>query len=132
MSTHADARVDLLEGATPQSSQDYGSATREGDDAVERSIRLQDEALDHLSHGVYNVRNVAGHLYGEVNHQLKMIDGVEAGVNRSRTRVAATNTRVQNSSENVYTFRNFCLLLWPLVLLIVLVFEIIMHFLFRY
>lgn len=134
MASREDVQVDLLHGTAGQDTlkEVYGSTSNRDKDSIENAIHLQDQALDDLSVGVRNVRNIAGQVHDEVDTQLKMIDGVDVAVDDSRARVANTTARTRENRESAYTIRNFCLLLWPLVLFIVLIFEAIIHFLFRY
>lgn len=133
MTSQEDARTDLLHGTAAQDSSRaaYGSTSDGEKDSIERSIDLQDQALDDLSVGVRSVRNIAGQVHNEVATQLRMIDEVDNAVDHSKARVANTTGRTRENRESAYTIRNFCLLLWPLVLFIVLIFEAVVHFLFR-
>lgn len=116
-------------GAT-NATDDQLQATNSTDDQVEGTITAQDGELDQLSYGVRGVRNVALQIHGEVDSQLKLLDSVGAAVDQSTTRVVNTNTAIQDAPRSVYNLRTFCTLLWPLVLLMVVVAEGFIHFIF--
>lgn len=120
---------DNLFGTSPGTQNRYG-ATNATDDRVEGTITAQDGELDQLSYGVHGVRNVALQIHDEVDSQLKLIDSVGAAVDQSTTRVVNTNTAIQDAPRSVYNLRTFCTLLWPLVLLMVVVAEGFIHFIF--
>lgn len=97
-----------------------------------KTIRDQDNLLSDLSRGVKQTKTVATAIHNEVNSQDQLLDDLGNAVSSSgadmnrRTDV----TRQVTQSEDAYTVKTFCLLLWPLVLLIVLVVEAIIHFIF--
>lgn len=127
MGNESEARESLFEGQ--KSKREYGS-TPTDDDQVERIITEQDAQLDHLSHGVKGVRDVALQIHDEVDSQLQLIDSVDASVSRSAQNTSNATSRVREAPRSVYNIRTFCILLWPLVLLIVMVAEGIIHFIF--
>lgn len=100
--------------------------------AHQASLRAQDAALDELSGSVRSVRGVAGALERETRAHNALLDGLEAGVERTgaATRDAARRTADAAHGGEVYTLKNFCMLLWPTVLLLVLALEAVIHFLF--
>lgn len=123
------ARRDSLFGASSSALNRYGS-TNAVDGQVESTITAQDDQLDQLSYGVRGVRNVALQIHGEVDSQLKLIDSVDTAVDQSTSRVVNIDTSIREAPRSVYNLRTFCTLLWPLVLLMVVVAEGFIHFIF--
>lgn len=120
-----DARGDLL----PKRDM-YG--TIEVDDNEKfQSLRQQESSLNDLSGNVETVRHIATQIQSEVDLQNDMLDDQAIQFDNSSGRVARMTASVEQSrNESPYTLRMFCLLLWPLVLLIVLIGEAVLNFLF--
>lgn len=132
MASPEDVRSSLLGNARNQKqpTSAYGTTSKKTTSTLDKSIQLQDEAIDHLSRGVGNIRDIAVQIHGEVHSQNKELGGMQTSMNETGERVTGTTQRLERSGGSIYSIRNFCLLLWPLVLLIVLLLEVITHFLF--
>lgn len=128
----AEARSSLLQGGQSQNQQSrvYGTTAKDSPDTIDKRILLQDEAIGHLSHGVENIRNIAVQIHDEVDGQVKLLDGIGTSVDDTSQRVVCMTGNAERARGSVYNFRTFCILLWPLVLLIILLVEGIIHFLF--
>lgn len=107
----------------------YGT-TSGTENNVEVSLREQDDQLNELSTGVRGVRDVAFAINKEVNSQLSLLDNMTNQMDTTSSHLQTTTERAANNSESVYTLKNFCILLCPAVLLIILVIESIIHFIF--
>lgn len=116
-------------GAAP-SSQDQGVALL-SEAETERTLAAQDTTLAQLSQGVSNVRSIAVDIHKEVDEQLGLLDDMGQSMGQTSTQLDVETRRVRQSRDTVYTLQNFCLLLWPLVLLIILLVEAVIHFIFR-
>lgn len=131
------ARDELLGDHKPNSkSSTYGSVNDAAISAEEQlehqrqSLIAQNGSLQDLSVGVESVRRIAGIMHEEVDSQNVMLDDITQGIDRGSHRVATIGQGVEGSAQSPYNIRSFCLLLWPLVLLIILVIEAIVHFIF--
>lgn len=132
------ARSELFRGkanapllpVTYGSTEGKSSSPEEALDIQRQTISLQDESLQELSGGVKSVRQIAGFINHEVVSQNAELDGIAAGMNGLNKRIGTAGGKVEGMAQSVYNIRSFCLLLWPLVLLIVLVVEAVIHFIF--
>ncbi|PXF48262.1 hypothetical protein BWQ96_01951 [Gracilariopsis chorda] len=131
------AREELLGDRKPNSnSSTYGSVNEAAISAEERleqqrqSLLAQNGSLEDLSTGVESVRRIAGIMHEEVDSQNVILDDITRGMDRASQRVVTADRGVEGSAQSPYNIRSFCLLLWPLVLLIILVIEAIVHFIF--
>lgn len=121
----------------PGNGSKYGSAV-DGHEMGGRSVlalqqsafREQDEQLDELSGGVRGVRDVAELLSNEAASQNRALDNLIADVEAADNRTKRATIRASSTERNPYSLQNFCLLLWPLVLLIILIIGAIRHFVF--
>lgn len=116
-------------GAAP-SSHDQDAALR-SEAETERTLAAQDATLAQLSQGVSTVRSIAVDIHKEVDEQLGLLDDMGQSMGQTSTQLDVETQRVRESRDTVYTLQNFCLLLWPLVLLIILLVEAVIHFIFR-
>lgn len=130
-------REQLLGDRPAQPPTQYGAATPTDLQSAESALQQQQTALNtqsadltKLSGGVGSVKRYAGLIHDEVQYQNYMLDNLESGINNSVEHVSATRERAINSAGSAYNIKSFCLLLWPLVLLFVLVVEAVLYFLF--
>lgn len=100
--------------------------------AQQQAISKQNAELDSLEAGVATVKEVATLLHSEADSQNRLLDELDREMEKARvgTREACARTTAVIREGDTYTLKTFCMLLWPLVLLLVLVFEAIVHFLF--
>lgn len=100
--------------------------------AQRAALSQQDADLGSLETGVATVKRVARVLHDEVDGQNELLDALEADENRALAATGRTTARTAAAvaEGDAYNFRTFCLLLWPLVLLIVLLVEAVIHFIF--
>lgn len=98
---------------------------------LSEQLRSQDDSLHHLSTGVRTVRKYATLINTEVNCQNAALDDMESQMQNVQASLSSNQQSVRTAmSEQPYTFKSFCILLWPLVLLIVLALEAVIHFIF--
>lgn len=116
-------------GAAP-SSRDQGAAFL-SEAETERTLAVQDATIAQLSQGVSNVRSIAVDIHKEVDEQLGLLNDMDQSMGQTSTQLDLETRRVRESRDTVYTLQNFCLLLWPLVLLIILLVMAVIHFIFR-
>lgn len=109
---------------------DYGATGHAALEAQRSAMRAQDSQLDDLSVGVSGIRNVAGLLSTEVEEQNKLLDGLTRDVEAADDRTQAVAKRTDATEKSPYSIHNFCMLLWPVVLLIVFVVVGFKHFIF--
>lgn len=130
----SDTRLDLFGDKSRQRSENgYGAINENDPQLLERQQQLmqaQENSLEQLSQGVSSVRKIAEIVHGEVNVQNGELDDVGLRMNRLENRVDGANEHARDMQGSAYTIRSFCMLLWPLVLLIVLVVEAVLHFIF--
>lgn len=107
----------------------YGATDRAALEAQRAAMRAEDAQLEELSAGVSGIRNVAGLLSTEVNDQNKLLDRLDRDVEAANERAQAATRRTNEVEKSPYSLENFCKLLWPLVLLVVLVVGGLKHFL---
>lgn len=95
-------------------------------------LSSQDQALHQVSTGVSSVRGIATALNKEAASQNRLLDALALDVGRAQADAhrATRGTTDAVRAGDVYTIRTFCMLLWPLVLLIVLVVEAVLHLIF--
>lgn len=124
-------REELLSGHAKRETDASNYGTSQALDAQREVLREQDGELDALSGGTGVVKKAAAMILGEVVQQTDMLTGVEADAERGLAGVARGRDRLDALGGDVYNVKTFCMLLWPLVLLIVLVVEGVLHFLFR-
>lgn len=100
--------------------------------AQRAAITSQNAALDDLSAGVSSVKAVATALSGETDAQNSLLDELATDMSRVNSRAgrAVERTAAVVRDGDAYNFKTFCMLLWPLVLLIVLLVEAVIHFVF--
>lgn len=96
----------------------------------DETLREQDDSIDELSLGVRSVRKIAARIRSEVVAQNDILDEMNPQTDSAANRMRDTLAHVQPAAESVYNLRTFCMLLWPLVFLILLVLEAFIHFLF--
>jgi hypothetical protein len=124
---HGDVSADARR-ATPT----YGATGGASALSAQRAAFAEQEAaLDALAVGVRSVRGAAAAVAIEVGEQNRALDGLAESVSRADDRVGRAAGRTAASEKSPYSVGNFCFLLWPLVLLIVLVVVAIRHLLFR-
>lgn len=131
MSSQRDELFDGRErsrGATATPS--YGATGREALEAQRAAMRAEEAQLEELSTGVSGIRNVAGLLSTEVCEQNKLLDRLDRDVEAANGRAQAATRRTDAVEKSPYSLHNFCMLLWPLVLLLVLLIAGLKHFLF--
>jgi hypothetical protein len=143
MTSDRDALLERGAGAAPgghHPPQQYGTAAtgdagRAGPDVrltvdeQRAGLRVQDAALESLADGVGAVKNMAHLVHGEVVGQLRMLDGLVGGVEAAEQRTRSATQRASALERNPYSLYNFCLVLWPTVLLILLAFFGLKHWL---
>lgn len=98
--------------------------------AQRAAFQRQDEDLDAMTEGVGSIKNVAHLISNEVVQQNKMLDGLTDSLERANWRTERARDRAATTERSPYTIQNFCMLLWPTVLLILLIIEAVKHFLF--
>jgi hypothetical protein len=115
----------------------YGATGGGGGDDVRLTVeehradmRVEDGALGTLADGVGQVKNVANALHNEVVGQVRLLDGLVEGVQTADRDTQRAARRAGTIERNPYTIYNFCLLLWPCVLVVILVFAMLRHWLF--
>lgn len=132
-------REQLLHGNSLQTSRTgqeteggYGATTgiHASLEAQRRAFREQDAQLEELSGGVSGIRNVAGLLSAEVTKQNKLLDDVVGDVESADAKTKAAVSRTAATERSPYSISNFCMLLWPLVLLILFIIFGLKHLLF--
>ena len=115
------ARDQLLPAAREQ---DYGASNLDLESglALQRAqLRAQDAALESLTGGVRSVKNVAAAIHGEVNESNRMLNALSANVDDVNLSIRNAESRTDRTDKSPYSIKNFCLLLWPTVLLIILI-----------
>jgi hypothetical protein len=109
----------------------YGATAAETALVAQRAaFAEQDEALKRLSEGAFGIRGVAEAVALEVGEQNELLDGLADGIARADKRTTTTAARTAGSEKSPYSIANFCLLLWPLVLLILLIIITLRRFIF--
>lgn len=100
--------------------------------AQRAALSAQNADLDSLEAGVATVKHVATLINNEADEQNKLLDTLDQDMQKARegTTRAAGRTGTVVAEGDAYNFRTFCMLLWPLVLLIVLLVEAVIHFIF--
>lgn len=97
--------------------------------ADEDAMRAEDESLAAMEAGVGRTKQIAGAIKTEVDEQNALIDDIEAGMGRTQERTAKMARRTANLERDPHTIRNFCSLLVPLTLLIVIALFWLRHWL---
>ena len=95
--------------------------------ADEEAMRAEDASLEALGAGVGRTKEIAGAIKNEVDEQNALIDDIEAGMGRTHEKTANMSRRTANVERDPHTRRNFCSLLVPLTLLIVIALFWIRH-----
>lgn len=101
--------------------------------AAQRTLlSRQDRSLQQLSSGVSSVRGIATALDKESAAQNRLLDALALDIGQVQHSAHRATQRTSDGlrAGEVYNVRTFCMLLWPLVLLIVLLVEVVLHFLF--
>lgn len=112
-------RDELLPQRSPPSYSSISSASTL--QSQRQAWAAQDADLNSLSTGVRGVRDVAHVIHTEVGAQNALLDDIGRDVEAANGRIDAANQRLGAVEASPYGWRNFCRLLWPLVLLIVMV-----------
>jgi hypothetical protein len=115
----------------------YGAAGGGGSDDVRLTVeeqradmRAEDGALGTLADGVGHVKSVANALHDEVVGQVRLLAGLADRVQTADRDTERAARRAGTIERNPYTIYNFCLLLWPCVLVVILVFAMLRHWMF--
>jgi hypothetical protein len=120
MSSNREELLGRRAGIAGQSlSSDYGATGHVALEAQRTAMRQQDTQLEELSTGVSGIRSIAGLLSAEVLQQNRLLDDIALDVEAADGRVQGATRRTAATEKSPYTIHNFCMLLWPLVLLIV-------------
>lgn len=116
----------------PESGPDYGTTTasKAALTAQQEAFREQDSELELLAGGVKGIRNIAGWVNSEVESQNQLLDKVLQHAERADDKTRAAVVRTSAIEQSPYSISNFCMLLWPLVLLILMLFFGLKHLLF--
>lgn len=94
------------------------------------ALAQQQNALNQLSSEIQSVRNVAALVYNQVDEQNDQLDALADDLEKGTQQVQRTSTNAANLTQTPYTLKTFCLFLWPLVLLIILLVQAILHWIF--
>ncbi|GAB0495385.1 hypothetical protein MMPV_006685 [Pyropia vietnamensis] len=112
----------------------YGAVTAEEADAALSATRsamaAQDEALAELAASVSRVKETAVTMEAEVRDGNREIDALGGGVGRAAEDVRLQASRVAEASSSPYTWRLFCLLIWPGVIAVLIVLHLLRKLLF--
>lgn len=113
----------------------YGSA-RVASDVGEvvaqqrQQLLEQDERLEYLASSTRSVKHVATEISAEVDEQNAILDELERGVQKAKDKTQRAKQRADNVDKSPYSIANFCLLLWPLVLLLLIIAAFVHHLIF--
>ncbi|OSX80242.1 hypothetical protein BU14_0056s0025 [Porphyra umbilicalis] len=94
------------------------------------AMAAQDGALEELSASVAGVKQTALTMEAEVRDGNEELDTLGGGVGRAADDVRRQASRVAEAASSPYTWRLFCMLIWPGVIALLIVLHLIRKVLF--
>lgn len=95
--------------------------------ATEDAMRAEDEALIGMAGDVGLAKSTAGAIHAEVDAQNSLLDDLEAGMGRASSATVSATVRAAHLESDPYSWKNFCTLLGPVVLLLVIILFWVRH-----